>query len=127
MKILITGSKGFVYHFLIKKFSQKHKIIKADLPKINILDFDKINSLISKNKPNLIIHTAAAKGAGKSYLMPKKFFDVNGFGTLNICESMRVNNIKKLVYISSCSFYKRKKGAISEGSPIDFNNPYGYG
>jgi len=127
MKILITGSEGFVSYFLIKKFSKKHKIIRADLPKINILDFNKINSLIKKNNPDLIIHTAAAKGASKSHLQPKKFFDVNSFGTLNICESIRINNIKKLVYISSCSFYKRKKGAISEDNPVDLNSPYGYG
>ena len=40
---------------------------------------------------------------------------------------MRLNSIKKLVYISSCSFYKRKKGEIKEDDPIDYNNPYGYG
>lgn len=127
MKILITGSQGFVSHYLIKKLEKKNKIIKADLPKIDVFNFDQINNLISKSKPSLIIHTAAAKGASKSYLTPKHFFEVNSFGTLNICESMRINNIKKLVYISSCSFYKRKKSALKEDDPKDFNNPYGYG
>lgn len=127
MKILITGSSGFLSHFIIKKFEKKNKIIKADLPKINVFDFKQINKLVSKTKPNLIIHTAAAKGASKSYLSPKHFFDVNSFGTLNVCESMRLNNIKKLVYISSCSFYRRKKGEIKEDDPTEFNNPYGYG
>ena len=127
MKILITGSGGFVSHYLIKKLEKKNRIIKADLPKIDVFNFDQINNLIFKSKPNLIIHTAAAKGASKSHLSPKLFFDVNSFGTLNICESMRINNVKKLVYISSCSFYKRKKSALREDDPKDFNNPYGYG
>ena len=127
MKILITGSQGFVSYYLIKKLSKKNEIIKADLPKVNVFNYDQINKLISKTKPKLIIHTAAAKGASKSHLSPKHFFDVNSFGTLNICESMRINNIKKLVYISSCSFYKRKKNEIREDDPKDFNNPYGYG
>ena len=40
---------------------------------------------------------------------------------------MRLNKVKKLVYISSCSFYKRNKSEIKEDDPIDHNNPYGYG
>ena len=127
MKILVTGSSGFLANFLIKKLKKKHKIIKADLPKIDISNFNKINNLIVRTKPDLVIHTAAAKGASKSHLFPKKFFDVNSFGTLNICESMRINKVKKMVYISSCSFYKRKKKEIKEDDLKDFNNPYGYG
>jgi nucleoside-diphosphate-sugar epimerase len=127
MRILITGSKGFLAHFLIKKFLVNHKVIKVDLPSINILNFKQINKIIKKTKPHLIIHCAAAKGANKSNLDPKSFIDVNGFGTLNICESMRINKIKKLVYISSCSFYKRKKKEISEDDPVNNNTPYGFG
>jgi nucleoside-diphosphate-sugar epimerase len=127
MKILITGSNGFLAHFLIEKFKIKNKIFKVDLPNFNILDFKKINNLIAKTKPGLIIHTAAAKGANKSNLNPKKFIDVNSFGTLNICESMRINRIKKLVYISSCSFYKRKKTEIFEDDSVENNTPYGFG
>lgn len=127
MKILITGSNGFLSHFLIEKLKIKNKIYKADLPKLNILNFQKINKFIQKSKPDLIIHTAAAKGANKSNLDPKTFIDVNASGTLNICESMRLNKIKNLVYISSCSFYKRNNKEIDENSPIDNNTPYGFG
>ena len=127
MKILITGANGFLSHFLIEKLRIKNKIYKVDLPKLNILNFQKINKFIQKSKPDLIIHTAAAKGANKSNLDPKTFIDVNASGTLNICESMRLNKIKNLVYISSCSFYKRNNKEIHENSPIDNNTPYGFG
>jgi nucleoside-diphosphate-sugar epimerase len=127
MKILITGSKGFLSHFLIEKFKSQNIIFQVDLPDVNILDFKIINKFIKNKKPDLIIHTAAAKGANKSNLDPKTFIDINAFGTLNICESMRINKIKKLVYISSCSFYKRKKTEIFEDDPIDNNTPYGFG
>jgi nucleoside-diphosphate-sugar epimerase len=127
MKILITGSKGFLSHFLIEKFKRQNIIFRVDLPDINILNFKKINRFIENKKPDLIIHAAAAKGAYKSNLDPKTFIDINAFGTLNICESMRINKIKKLVYISSCSFYKRKKTEIFEDDPIDNNTPYGFG
>ena len=125
MRILITGSKGFLAYFLIQKFKINNKVFKLDLPNFDILNFSKINNFIKKIKPDLIIHTAAAKGANRSNLDPKKFIDVNSFGTLNICESMRINKVKKLVYISSCSFYKRKKTEIFEDDSISNNTPYG--
>lgn len=127
MRILITGSKGFLAYFLIQKFKINNKVFKLDLPNFDILNFSKINNFIKKIKPDLIIHTAAAKGANRSNLDPKKFIDVNSFGTLNICESMRINKVKKLVYISSCSFYKRKKTEIFEDDSISNNTPYGFG
>ena len=43
MKILITGANGFLSHFLIEKLRIKNKIYKVDLPKLNILNFQKIN------------------------------------------------------------------------------------
>ena len=127
MKILFTGSNGFVSKHLIPKFKKNNKIIYCDLPKLDINNFKKIYNHVKKNKPDLIIHTAAAKGALKSNINPKKYINTNAFGTLNICESMRQLNIKKIIYISSCSFYKRKQKELIETDPDDFNNPYGFG
>ena len=101
--------------------TQKSNVLEVDL------NIERINNFIKKIKPDLIIHTAAAKGANRSNSDPKKFIDVNSFGTLNICESMRINKVKKLVYISSCSFYKRKKTEIFEDDSISNNTPYGFG
>lgn len=127
MKILFTGSKGFLATHLIKKFNHKNKIIKCDLPKMNINNFKKFFNYIKKNKPDIIIHTAAAKGALRSDDEPKTYIDTNGVGTLNICESARILKIKKIIYISSCSFYKRKNKILSENDENAFNNSYGFG
>ena len=127
MRILFTGSNGFLASFLINKFKNKNEIIKCDLPALNINKFSKLFHYFKKTKPDLIIHTAAAKGAVLSNQNPKKFIDTNGNGTLNICECMRILNIKKIVYISSCSFYKRQNKILNENDKDDYNNPYGFG
>lgn len=126
MKILITGSSGFLGSFLVKELEKKNEIIRFDLPN-NILNYKNILSFLKKNKPNLIIHSAAAKGAQKSNNYPKLFFETNFNGTLNILEAMRKCNLKKIIYISSSGFYKRSNNIILENDEIDFNNPYAYG
>lgn len=126
MKILITGSKGFLGSFLKNKLKKNNKIIEFDLPK-DIRNFSKVNNFIKKKKPNIIIHTAAAKGAQISNNYPKKFLDVNAVGTLNILESMRINKIKMIVYISSSGFYLRSSKILHEDSKLHYNNPYSLG
>ena len=49
MKILITGSKGFLGSFLKNKLKKNNKIIEFDLPK-DIRNFSKINNFIKKKK-----------------------------------------------------------------------------
>jgi len=126
MKILITGSKGFLGSFLKNKLKKNNKIIEFDLPK-DIRNFSEVNNFIKKKKPNIIIHAAAAKGAQISNDHPKKFLDVNAVGTLNILESMRINKIKMIVYISSSGFYLRSSKILYEDSKIHYNNPYSLG
>jgi len=93
----------------------------------DITKFKIVQKKIKLTKPKIVIHAAAAKGAQKSNLMPKKYFDVNFQGTLNILEAMRINNIKNFVYISSSGFYRKGDKVLIENSPKDFNNPYSYG
>ena len=127
MKILLTGSNGFLGSFIKKNLKKNNMFIDFDLPKNNIMNFNKLNFLFKKKKPDLIIHAAAAKGAQISNFHPKKFIDVNAGGTLNILEAMRKNDINKIVYISSSGFYKRSNKIKNENSKMDFNNPYSYG
>jgi dTDP-glucose 4,6-dehydratase len=126
MKILITGSKGFLGSFLKDKLKKNNQIIEYDFPK-DICNFLKVNNFIKKKKPNIIIHAAAAKGAQISNKYPKKFIDVNAVGTLNLLESMRLNKITMVVYISSSGFYLRSKKIVHEDSKLHYNNPYSFG
>lgn len=48
MRILFTGSNGFLASFLINKFKNKNEIIKCDLPALNINKFSKLFHYLKK-------------------------------------------------------------------------------
>lgn len=128
MKILLTGSNGFLGY-------QIQAVLNP------ILDFttlsrsnSSINCDISNFIPvlpqvNIVIHAA-----GKAHSVPKTleekqaFFDVNFKGTQNLlkgleeCQSLP----KAFVFISSVAVYGRENGVnIPEDAPLLANDPYG--
>ena len=138
MKILVTGSSGFLGARLVEKLLQKgHSVtgIDIDRKKINNKKFKhytlNISNLNNKNKilkligrKDLIIHTAA-KQPFKIDNDISKYLDINFFGTKNILETIKNSNIKKFIYCSSFSVYENKKGPFKENAELNPNNAYG--
>jgi len=127
MKVLLTGSSGFLGSGIIKLFTdcqivtlaRAHAVIVADL-KVNQPDLP---------STDLVIHAA-----GKAHVVPKteaekqEFFDVNVTGTQNLLKG--IENAPQLpkyfVFISSVAVYGLEKGhLISEDAPLLAKDPYG--
>ena len=143
MKILITGSAGFIGYHLTKKFIKKNfNIIGIDNlnsyydPKIKILrnkenkskkykffkvdicDKERLEKIIKKTRPKYIIHLAAQAGVRYSIQNPKAYIDSNLIGFFNIIEAARKFKINHVIYASSSSVYgKQKKLPIK----LDYN------
>ncbi len=137
--ILITGAAGFLGKYVTKFFQNEGlKIIPTDIKisegirNLCVTNFSQIDSFIKKNRPEVVIHLAALTGAtGKgggfeSLKSPFEYFQVNVLGVLNIFEACRKNNIKKIIYMSSFSSYGITFDAITEETPLNPNNPYGF-
>lgn len=126
MKILLTGSNGFLGKYLKEglktnslKFLNRSKSdfnynIASEVPVIN-------------EKFDLVIHNA-----GLAHIIPQKkdkklFYDINVIGTKNLLKSFSKNILPhRLVFISSISVYGLKQGLnINEDSPLLANDPYG--
>ena len=66
-KILITGASGYIgnclFHFLKNKFNvigiDSKTILNDKIFKCNILNVKKFDKILSKTKPDIIIHLAA--------------------------------------------------------------------
>lgn len=102
MKILITGSSGFVGKHLRKRLSGKHQIIKYDLKDgQDILD----QNLLSKKmkRVDLVIHLAAFISAEESWRKPKEYFVNNSLGTLSVVRNSIKAGVKKMIYFSSAA------------------------
>ena len=66
-KILITGSSGFLGNLAKEYFSKNYDLVLVDMLDINdpnfyqadISNFDEIDTIITKEKPNIIFHFAS--------------------------------------------------------------------
>lgn len=124
MKILITGSHGFIGHHLVKKLlSLGHRVFGFDnfstgkrdrLPADSNLfvltgdlqSFEDIRIAFFTAIPDMVVHLAASASVPKSVEQPREFVNNNLGGTLNLLEAMRLSeSCKKIVFASSSSVY----------------------
>ena len=131
MKILVTGSAGFIgYHACKSLLDVGHEIIGLDnlnnyydvslknhrlsllknyknfvFYKIDIQDEKSIDNLFKNHKFNRVLHLAAQAGVRHSIKNPSIYINSNIHGFLNILEACRNNKIEHLVYASSSSVY----------------------
>lgn len=129
MKILITGSAGFIgfhlHDYLSKKkfkvygcdnlssaSTKTQKLRLKEIKKrglnfynIDINDFDLLKKKFKDKKIDIIIHLAAQPGVRISQLYPNKTLENNLFSFVNIFELSKLIKPKLVVYASSSSVY----------------------
>ncbi len=150
-KIIVTGGSGFIgsnlVNFLIKKRffvinldkltyssnryknnlrnNQNYKLIKVDL-----INKNKLISIIKKYKPKVIFNLAAETHVDRSIDGPKNFIHTNINGTFNLLESLRFLQKKrinpKLVHISTDEVYGdlKKNERSDENFKYEPSSPY---
>lgn len=174
MRILITGGAGFVGSHAAEYFANKgddvicydnlsraellkkksidttynwnylKNIKNIELIKGDIRDLEKLKDA-AKNI-DVIIHTAAQTAITTSVVDPKTDFEINAFGTFNMLEAARINDVRDIVYCSTNKVYgdnvntidviekenryifeDKFKNGISESFPTDLceHTPYG--
>lgn len=120
MKILITGSSGFIGSELAKHLEGKHEIIGYDIKEgKDILDQEQLNRAMKS--VDVVVHLAALR---KPY-EDKRFADyfrINCEGTFNVAEAAIKSGVKRIVYTSSTSYYGAERG-IPFPVPIRESNP----
>ena len=146
MKIIVTGSSGFIgYHLAQKLLELNHTVYGIDsinnyydvkiknnrtkelkkfknffFLKVDLKNKAKIEKYFKKIKINLIINLAAQAGVRYSITSPQKYFDNNILGFFNLIEFARKYNIKNIVSASSSSVYgENKKIPFSENDRVD--------
>ena len=131
---LITGGAGFIGANLIAKLIPNNRIICIDnfnnyynpeikennikkfinnknfkLYREDICNLEKIDTIFKENKPDYIIHLAAKAGV-RDTSSPHLYANTNITGTINILETAKKYNIKKIIAASSSSVYGNKSG-----------------
>lgn len=131
MKILVTGSAGFIgNHVALRLLDDGHDVVGIDnlnayydvtlkqrrlerllsSPKftdarIDINDQTGLDQLFKEHQPDRIVHLAAQAGVRHSLSAPRDYIDANISGFLNILEACRNYGTAHLVYASTSSVY----------------------
>ena len=131
MKVLITGTAGFIGFHLAKLLLRDgfrvhgydsindYYDVNLKLARQNILledknfsttkglleDNDKLSEVADKFQPDVVIHLAAQAGVRYSLENPRAYINSNIIGTFNIMEIAKNHKVKHLLMSSSSSVY----------------------
>ena len=150
MNILVTGGAGYIgSHTCVELLNAGYDIIVVDnyynsSPKslervkeltgkdfksyeCDIRDSEGMDKIFKENKIDAVIHFAGLKAVGESCQKPIEYYDNNIGGTLKLCDVMRNNECKNIVFSSSATVY-----GMNNVSPLKetmktggTTNPYG--
>lgn len=84
MKILITGSNGMLGHDLIEVLKDKHELILTTSKTLDITDKGNTIDFILKNKPDIVINSAAYTDVDGCETNQDLAYAVNGEGVRNL-------------------------------------------
>jgi len=134
-KIIVTGGSGDLGKSLIPKLisngfdcislskkSNTNSFIKNI--KCDITNFQKVNLVINKFKPDTIIHLAGLTGNIACETNPKKAFLTNVIGTLNVLKSS-IKLKPKIIFVSTGEIYGKTKNKVNENTLPKPVNIYG--
>ena len=151
MKIIVTGSAGFIGYNLCKQLCKFKNFKVLGIDSLNNyynvqIKIDR-NSLLLKNKnfsfvqhdlsknvnnlsrilhafePEVIVHLAAQPGVRKSIENPKAYLKNNIIGTFNILDNFKdLNSLKLFLHASTSSIYSQNDCQLWSEN-LDTNNP----
>ena len=93
----------------------------------DLLDIDGLREVFNKTpEASAVIHFAGLKAVGESVQRPLLYYQNNLISTLNLCQVMREQGMKNIVFSSSATVYGDPATVpINESFPLSCTNPYG--
>lgn len=95
-RALITGSQGFVGHYLRRELEEHgYAVIGLDLKTgdgvivANLLDGDVVKTVIAQEQPDMIFHLAGQANVRKSWELPRMTVELNVNAAINLMEAVR--------------------------------------
>ena len=99
-KVLITGANGQLGRALVSEFSNAYEVVGITRKDADITDKTEISRVISRHRPQYVLHTAAFTNVDRCEIEPEKATLVNSVAAENValvCKSLNA----KLVYFST--------------------------
>jgi nucleoside-diphosphate-sugar epimerase len=131
MKVLLTGSSGFLGQNLKPALEEHYEVVGVN-SEWDLRSQTKAQYVIDKHEPDVIVHAAGSVGGiGANKENPGKFMYDNLAMGMNIIEAARKYRVPKLILLGTvCSYPKHtptpfKEEELWNGYPEETNAPYG--
>ena len=132
MKIIVTGGSGLIGSAL-KDICTEDNWIFLSSKNCNLLDYNQVDELFEKEKPDYIIHLAAEVGGlFKNMNQKVKMLENNVIMNINVIQCAHKHNVQHVMCcLSTCIFpdkveYPIEENKLHNGEPHDSNYAYAY-
>lgn len=135
MKILVTGSSGFIGHHTAQALMAKgHNVVGIDnetssrtfnalknpkFYKCDIRSHEHVQEIMVNERFDAVIHLAARAGVMKSMDEPDEYVSTNISGFYNVIKCAKDAGVKKFIYASSSSVYGDNNDNITKSIYAD--------
>jgi len=142
MNVLVTGGAGYVGSIVTEELLKKaHKVIvldnleqghkgailaEAEFVSADIRDVQALENVFRRFKIDTVMHMAAETVVEYSMTDPKRYFQNNIVGGMNLLDTMLKHDVCKIIFSSSAAVYGEPQSIpIEEGHPTVPVNSYG--
>ncbi|MBZ0159599.1 MAG: GDP-mannose 4,6-dehydratase [bacterium] len=165
MKVLITGGCGFIGCNATQRLLRLGHLVTVldnlsrpgsdrnlewlgeqgdfDFIESDVCDAESLASVIARGHFDVVIHLAAQVAVTTSVVEPRRDFEINALGTLNVLEAVRQHSLETILLNASTNKVYGKlpdlnlredalrclipdlPHGVSETQPLDFHSPYG--
>jgi GDP-4-dehydro-6-deoxy-D-mannose reductase len=122
VRVLVTGSKGFVAQWLQAHLESRGDQIVAGEEEVDVTDAAALTDAITSAAPDAIYHLAARASVGASWTDASATYAVNTLGALNVIEAaLACHRPPRVLLISSSEVYGR---VGTDELPIHEDHPF---
>ena len=139
--MLVTGGAGYIGSHAAKALRQagyrvvvfdslvaghREAVLQGELVEGDITDLDAVRHALRQHRIWAVMHFAAFLDVGESVRQPARYYRNNVTGALTVLEAMALDEVKLLVFSSTCATYGEPiETPITEAHPQKPINSYG--
>lgn len=139
--ILVTGGAGYIGSHTVKlllehgyetvvfdsmELGHPEAVVGGEVFRGDLMDPESLKQAFDKYPIDAVVHFAAYASVGDSVARPKRYFDNNITGGLNLLQAMLDHDVKRMIFSSSAAtFGEPVYVPIDEKHPQSPVNPYG--
>lgn len=128
MRVVVTGSKGFVAHWLVEHLRERGDDVLGPDREVDVTDPEALTETIVAAAPDWICHLAAVSSVGASWRAARRTYEVNTLGTANVVDAaLACTPRPRVLLVSSSEVYGTVAGRdlpIGEDAPLAPVSPY---